>query len=98
MSPNHKLTNALKGRTIANFETEGGALTLRFNDGATMRIKGAPQGSIAVPQGGQVAQAFEQGNRLALHFDNRTSMVVTLENPGNAISVRDGENKVLYLG
>jgi hypothetical protein len=56
-------------------------MTLRFNDGVTMRINGAPQGSIAVPQGRQVAQAFEQGHGLALHFDNRTSVVVTLESP-----------------
>lgn len=98
MSPNHKLTNAIKGRTIANFETEGGTMTLRFNDGTAMRIKGTAQGSVAVPQGGRVTQAFEQGARLALHFDNQTSVVVTLENPGNGVSVRDGENKVLYLG
>jgi hypothetical protein len=98
MSPNHKLTNAIKGHTIANFETEGGVMTVRFNDGAIMRIKGTPQGSIAVPPGGRVTQAFEQGDRLALHFDNQTSTVVTLENPGNAVSVRDAENKVLYLG
>lgn len=98
MSPNHKLANALKGRAIAGFETEGGAVTVRFNDGATMRIKGAPQGSIAVPQGGRITSVFEQGDRLALHFDNQTSTVVTLENPGNAVSVRDAENKVLYLG
>ena len=98
MSPNHKLTNALKGRAIANFETEGGTLTLRFNDGATMRVKGAPQGSVAVPQVGQITQAFEQGDRFALHFDNQTSVVLKLENPGNAVSVRDAENKVLYMG
>ena len=98
MSPNHKLTHALKGRAVAHFENEGGTLTLRFTDGTTMRIKGAPQGSIAVPQGGQVTQVFEQGDRLALHFDNRTSAVVKLDNPGNAASVRDAENKVLYLG
>jgi len=98
MSPNHKLTNALKGHSIANFETGGGVMTVRFNDGAVMRIKGTPQGSIAVPQGGRVTQVFEQGDRLALHFDNETSAIVTLGNPGNAVSVRDAENKVLYLG
>jgi hypothetical protein len=98
MSPNRKLTNAIKGRTIANFETEGGAMTVRFTDGTTMRVKGAPQGSVAVPQGGQVTQAFEQGNRFALHFNNQTSVVLKLENPGNAVAVRDGESKVLYMG
>jgi hypothetical protein len=98
MRPNHKLTNALKGRAIADFDNEGGAITLPFTDGTTMRIKGAPQGSSAFPQGGQVSQAFEQGERLALHFDNRTSVMVKLENPGNAVSIRDAENKVLYLG
>lgn len=98
MRPNHKLTNTLKDRTISNFETEGGAMTVRFNDGATLRIKGAAQGSIAVSQGGQITQAYEQGDRLALHFDNQTSVVLQLENPGNAVSVRDGQNKVLYLG
>jgi hypothetical protein len=98
MSPNPKLTNALKGRTIADFEAEDGRMTVRFKDGATLRIKGTAQGSMAVPQGGRVTQAFEQGDRLALHFDNQTNAVLTLENPGNAVSVRDGENKVLYLG
>ena len=98
MAPNHKLTRALKGHTIAEFHTEGGAPTLRFSDGAVMRVKGAPQGSTAVPHGGQVTQIYEQGDRLALHFDNRTSLVIQLANPGNAVSVRDGENKVLYLG
>ena len=49
-------------------------------------------------RGGQITQAYEQGDRLALHFDNQTSVVLQLENPGNAVSVRDGQNKVLYLG
>jgi hypothetical protein len=98
MSPNHRLTNALKGRTIANFETEGDSLTLRFTDGTTMRIKGTLQGSTAVPQGGQVSQAFEQGDRLAPHLGNQISVVATLENPGNAVSVRNAESKVLCLG
>lgn len=98
MRLNHKLTSTLQGHTIANFETEGGAITVRFNDGTAMRVKGTPQGSVAVPQGGQITQAYEQGDRLGLHFDNQTSMVLQLENPGNAVSVRDGANKVLYMG
>ena len=98
MSPNQKLTNTIKGRTIAQIDTEDGAMTFRFNDGTTMRVKGSPQGSVAVPPSGQVTKAFEQDERLALHFDNGTSVVLTLDNPGNAVSVRDGENKVLYLG
>ena len=109
MSPNHQLTDAVKGRRVAGSECGGGTLTVHFKDGTTLHIQGTPEGLGAtpgpetgtgpVPEDAVVTQVFQQPNRLALHFEDRTSLVVTLtRTPDGPVSVQDSGNKVLYAG
>jgi hypothetical protein len=72
-------------------------VVLRFEDGTVVRLKGAPEGSGAVPHGGTVTQAFQDGRRLEIHFENGQSVVVRLEEPADSVSVSDTTGEVLYV-
>lgn len=98
MKPNQKLTNALRGRTLAAFEGSNGVCALHFEDKSVLRIKGMPANSGALPQRVKLSGAFEQGDRLELHFQDGSTIHYALTDPGNAVSVRDATGKVLYLG
>ena len=39
MSPNHKLTNVIKGRTVVGTSNEDGKTVITFDDGSTLRIE-----------------------------------------------------------
>jgi hypothetical protein len=39
MTPNQKLTNVIKGRTIQDLEMSATEVSMRFSDGSTMHVK-----------------------------------------------------------
>ena len=98
MTPNHKLTNALKGRVTSAVEDAPDGLTIHFQDGTTLRLKAKVDPPNPMAPGASVAQAFERQDRLELHFSQGAPAAFTLTNPGNAVAVRDATGNVVYLG
>lgn len=98
MRPNLKLTNAIKGRTVAEFENANGTLTVRFEDGGFMRVRATAETSSRVPRGARMTEAAMGDRHLELHLEDGSIIGFTLSDPANAVSVRDGQDKVLYLG
>ncbi|HEY0790862.1 MAG TPA: hypothetical protein VGD78_07335 [Chthoniobacterales bacterium] len=92
------MTDATKGRTTALVEQTLDGLNLRFQDGATLRLKGQIDPGHQVAPGASVVQACERQDRLELHFSQGPPAAFSLANPGNAVSVRDAAGKVVYLG
>jgi hypothetical protein len=39
MTPNHKLTNVIKGRIIEDLQMTPAEISMRFSDGSTMHVK-----------------------------------------------------------
>jgi hypothetical protein len=40
MTPNHKLTNVIKGRIVEDLQMNTAEVSMRFSDGSTMLVKG----------------------------------------------------------
>ena len=93
-----ELAHAIQGQTVAFVENAPEGLTLHFEGGATMRLKGQIDPGHQVPTGTSVVQVFEHQDRLELHFSQGPPAAFTLTNPGNAVAVRDATGKVVYLG
>ncbi|HEY0790682.1 MAG TPA: hypothetical protein VGD78_06415 [Chthoniobacterales bacterium] len=98
MNPNEKLTNAIRGRSVADFENANGTLTVRFQDGTLMRVRALPETATPLSPGAKVVQVTGQVGHLELHLEDGTTVAFSLSDPHNAVSVRDDAGKVLYLG
>ncbi|MBV8899902.1 MAG: hypothetical protein JOY92_07300 [Verrucomicrobia bacterium] len=98
MTSNQKLTDAIQGRPVADFENANGTLTIRFQDGTLMRVRATSEVTQAVPPGAKVTQVADGEGELELRFEDGSSIPFTLSDPRNAISVWDAAGKVLYLG
>lgn len=98
MTSNQKLTDVIQGRPVASFENANGTLTIRFNDGTLMRIRATSAPATAVPAGARVTQAADGDGVLELRLEDGSSIAFMLVDPTNAVSVRDPDGKVLYLG
>lgn len=94
MPPNHKLTNLIKGRTVARSSGEAGKCVITFADGSALAIRSA---TTPPDLSGSVTAIFE-GDDLELVFDNGSRHRFTLTNPGASVAVRDASGKVEYLG
>ena len=98
MTSNQKLTDVIQGRPVADFENANGTVTIRFQDGTLMRVRATPEVTRDVPQGARVMQVADGGGELELRLEDGSSIAFTLSDPRNAVSVRDSDGKVLYLG
>lgn len=98
MTPNQKLTDVIQGRPVVDFEDANGTVSIRFQDGTLMRVRATPAVVRAVPQGARVTQVADGDGELELRLEDGSSILFTLSDPRNAISVLDSSGKVLYLG
>ena len=98
MTSNHKLTDVIQGRPVADFDNANGTVTIRFQDGTLMRVRATPEVAGGVPKGARVAQVADGDGELELRLEDGSSIAFTLSDPRNAVSVRDSDGKVLYLG
>ena len=98
MNANEKLTSAIQGRTVADFENANGTLTVRFQDGTLMRVRAVPETVNPLPAGAKVAQVSGRVGHLELNLEDGSTVAFSLSDPGNAVSVLDRGGKVLYLG
>ena len=98
MPPNEKLTQAIKGRAVTDFEDANGTLTVRFADGSFMRVRATAETSAALLPGAEVVAAFDGGGRLELSLQDGRTVGFALTDPARAVSVWDPGGKMLYLG
>ena len=98
MTSNHKLTDVIQGRPVADFDNANGTVTIRFQDGTLMRVRATPEVARGLPHGAKVTQVADGGGALELRLEDGSSVGFTLIDPRNAVSVRGPDGKVLYLG
>ena len=68
MSPNHKLTGVIKGRTINGSSNSGDVMTISFTDGSRMTVKTAGTSNNA-STGGTVKGVRQGGTMLEIEFE-----------------------------
>ena len=54
MTPNHKLTNVIKGRIIEDLQMNSAEVSMRFSDGSSMRVKVMESNSPPLKNGARI--------------------------------------------
>jgi hypothetical protein len=96
MPRNQKLTKAIAGRTIKTATTEPRGVVVLFDDQSSMRIK--TTGAAALSPGGKVKCVYETRTEFKIEFEDSSSTIWQLADPGSSVAVRDRNNAVEYLG
>jgi hypothetical protein len=55
MTPNHKLTNVIKGRIVQDLQMSATEVSMRFSDGSTMHVKVMESNSPPLKNGARLA-------------------------------------------
>ena len=98
MVSNHQLTHVLKGRIVQSMEVNASEISIGFFDGSTMKIKIMESNSPPLREQAQIRTISEDRAKLLIECEDDSTFDVTLSEPGNAVSVRDKNNQVEYLG
>ena len=98
MPVNHKLTRVLKDRIVQSMQVNASEVSIGFLDGSTMKIKIRESNSPPLREQAHIRTIFEDQAKLLIKCEDESTFDVTLSEPGNAISVRDKNNQVEYLG
>ena len=98
MTPNHKLTNVIKGRVIEDLQMNPAEVPLRFSDGSSMRVKVMESKSPPLKNGARIRGVFEQSVKFTVSCEDESQIVLTLADPGSSVTVRDANGKIEYLG
>jgi hypothetical protein len=98
MTPNHKLTNIIKGRTIQDLQMNAMEVSIRFSDESTMHVKVMESNSPPLKNGARIHAVSEQSVTLIISCEDESQVVLTLADPGSSVTVRDAAGKVEYLG
>jgi hypothetical protein len=98
MTPNHKLTNVIKGRIIEDLQMNATEVSMRFSDGSTMHVKVMESNSPPLKNGARIHAVSEQSVTLIISCEDESQVVLTLADPGSSVTVRDADGKVEYLG
>jgi hypothetical protein len=98
MTPNHKLTNVIKGRIVQDLQMSATEVSMRFSDGSTMHVKVMESNSPPLKNGARIRAVSEQSVTLIISCEDESQVVLTLADPGGSITVRDPDGKVEYLG
>jgi hypothetical protein len=83
MTPNHKLTNVIKGRIVEDLQMNPAEVSMRFSDGSN---------------GARIRGVSEQSVKFTVSCEDESQIVLTLADPGSSVTVRDANGKVEYLG
>lgn len=97
MPRNHKLTAVVAGRCVHSTTRGAAELVIVFDDNSIMTVKTAAIAA-TIPTGAKVKAVLEDGDQYSLQFEDGSSVVVQLANPGASVAVRDRRNAVEYLG
>ena len=98
MVSNHLLTHVLKGRIVQSMEVNASEISIGFFDGSTMKIKIMESNSPPLREQAQIRTISEDRAKLLIECEDDSTFDVTLSEPGNAVSVRDKNNQVEYIG
>ena len=98
MTVNHKLTRVLKDRIVQSMQVNASEVSIGFLDGSTMKIKIMESNSPPLREQAHIRTISEEQAKLLIECEDESTFDVTLSEPGNAISVRDKNNQVEYLG
>jgi hypothetical protein len=98
MTPNHKLTNVIKGRIVEDLQMNPAEVSMRFSDGSSMRVKVMESNSPPLKNGARIRGVFEQSVKFTVSCEDESQIVLTLADPGSSVTVRDADGKVEYLG
>jgi hypothetical protein len=96
MPRNQKLTKVIAGRTVKVATVEPDGVVVVFDDQSNMRIKTAEPATI--PPGGKVKSVHETKAEFKIGFENGSSAIFCLADPGSSVAVRDKNDAVEYLG
>ncbi len=95
MTSNHKLTNLLKGRTIAGTQNQGDALTMTFTDGSLMTVNTVGSSNSA-STGGTIKAVRQQDTTLALDFESGSTLEIQTAEATSSVMVRDKNHVMEY--
>jgi hypothetical protein len=98
MTPNHKLTNVIKGRIVEDLQMNPAEVSIRFSDGSVMRVKVMESNSPPLKNGARIRAVSEQSVKFIVSCEDESQIVLTLADPGSSVTVRDADGKIEYLG
>ena len=98
MTPNHKLTNVIKGRIVEDLQMNPAEVSMRFSDGSSMRDKDTESNRSPLENGGRIRADSEQSVKFIVSCEDESQIVLTLADPGSSVTVRDADGKIEYLG
>jgi hypothetical protein len=98
MTPNHKLTNVIKGRIVEDLQMNTAEVSMRFSDGSTMLVKVMESNSPPLKNGARIRTVSEQSVKFTVSCEDESQITLTLADPGSSVTVRDANGKVEYLG
>ena len=99
MSVNHKLTNAIRGRSVGSVSQEEGKLHITFGDGSVMTIK-TGQDAVAADISGATVDHAEQDvapPALLLKFAGGSSWTAPLAEATSSVMLRNAAGKLEYV-
>jgi hypothetical protein len=98
MTPNHKLTNVIKGRIVEDLQMNPAEVSMRFSDGSSMRVKVMESNSPPLKNGARIRAVSEKSVKFIVSCEDDSQIVLTLADPGSSVTVRDADGKIEYLG
>jgi hypothetical protein len=98
MTPNHKLTNVIKGRIVEDLQTNPAEVSLRFADGSSMHVKVMESNSPPLKNGARIRAVSEQSVKFTVSCEDESQIALTLADPGSSITIRDANGKIEYVG
>jgi hypothetical protein len=93
MTPNHKLTNVIKGRVIEDLQMNPAEVSMRFSDGSSMRVKVMESNSPPLKNRARIRGVSEQLVKFTVSCEDESEIVLTLADPGSSVTVRDADGK-----
>jgi hypothetical protein len=60
MTPNHKLTNVIKGRIVEDLQMNPAEVSLRFSDGSSMHVKVMESNSPPLKNGARILRTISE--------------------------------------
>ena len=98
MTPNHKLTNVIKGRIVQDLQMNATEVSMRFSDGSTMHVKVMESNSPPLKNGARIRTVSEKSVNFIVSCEDESQIALTLADPGSSVMVRDEDGKIEYLG
>ena len=95
MTSNHKLTNLIKGRTLAGTSNQNDVLTVTFTDGSRMTVQTAGSSNSA-STGGTIKAVQQQGTTLRLEMEDGSTLDIQTAEETSSVMVRDKNGTMEY--